>query len=62
MAELWRKHQAGEKTEPGRAYMVDFPEPTEEEKRLMAAYRPASLAEQALRDALEKAAEKLGGD
>lgn len=46
-------------------YMVDFPEPTEEEKRLIAANRAASrpvvINEDALREVLEKSGEKLGG-
>lgn len=65
LAELWRNRLAIDKSVPGHAYMVDFPEPTEEEKRLIAANRAASrpvvINEDALREVLEKSGEKLGG-
>lgn len=37
MEELWLKHQLGEKSSKAQVYMVDLPEPTEEEKRIMVA-------------------------
>ncbi len=65
MAELWANHVKGGKSGSSRVFMVDLPEPTEEEKRIMAANRanrkPFVLDEEVLKTALENAAGKLGG-
>lgn len=65
MQELWQKHKSGDKSRTERIFWVDLPEPTEEEKRIMAAdgvhYRPIDLDENALQSLLDKASEKLGG-
>lgn len=65
MEELWSKHQTGEHTCGGRAYMVDFPEPTEEEKRIMAenrsAQKPLVIDIEKLQEALVKVGDKLRG-
>lgn len=65
MEELWLKHQLGNRQMLGRVFMVDLPEPTEEEKRIMAANRaarkPMILEENELQDLLDNALGKLGG-
>lgn len=65
MEELWLNHQLGEKLSKAQVYMVDLPEPTEEEKRIMAANRaarkPLILDENELQGLLDNASEKLGG-
>ena len=65
MEELWLKHQSGEKSSKAQIYMVDLPEPTEEEKRIMAtnraARKPVILDENELQSLLDNASEKLGG-
>ena len=65
MAELWTKHVNGVGKRHCRMYMVDLPEPTEEEKRIMATNRanrkPLAMDEKTLKTALEKAAGELGG-
>lgn len=65
MQELWLKHQLGEKSSRAQAYIVDLPEPTEEEQRIMAANRaarkPVIFDENELHDLLDNASEKLGG-
>lgn len=65
MAELWANHVKGGKASSCLVYMVDLPEPTEEERRIMAANRanrkPFVLDEAVLKTALENAAGKLGG-
>lgn len=65
MEELWLNHLSGDKPMPGRVFMVDLPEPTEEEKRTMAANRtarkPTILDENELQDLLDNALGKLGG-
>lgn len=62
MAELWKNHIA-RKNGPCRVYMVDLPEPTEEEKRIMAANRVQgnTYTLEELKESLQKAADKLGG-
>lgn len=65
MQEFWLKHQSGDKSVPGRIFWVDLPEPTEEEKRIMAENRanrkPAVIDENELQSRLDAANEKLGG-
>lgn len=65
MEELWLNHLTGQKSITGRVFIVDLPEPTEEEKRIMAANRasrkPVILDENELQDRLDNASEKLGG-
>lgn len=65
LKELWERHQRGEQTASAPVYMVELPEPTEEEKRIMAINRanskPIDIDEEALRATVEKAARKLGG-
>lgn len=65
MEELWLNHQSGKKPMPGRVFMVDLPEPTEEEKRIMAANRaarkPVIIDDNKLQNLLDNASEKLGG-
>ena len=62
---LWVNHIKGNKFLHGGVYMVDLPEPTEEEKRIMAANRasrkPLIMDEETWKTALEKAAGELGG-
>lgn len=65
MAELWANHVNSVGQSSYRVFMVDLPEPTVEEMRIMAANRanrkPFILDEDALGTALENAAGKLGG-
>ena len=65
MAELWANHVKGGKANSCRVLMVDLPEPTEEEKRIMAANRanrkPFVMDVETLNTTLENAAGKLGG-
>lgn len=65
MTELWANHVRGGKTRSCRVFMVDLPEPTEQEKRIMAANRatrkPFVLDEETLKGALNKAVGELGG-
>lgn len=65
MAELWANHVKGGKANSCRVLMVDLPEPTEEEKRIMATNRanrkPFVLDEEILKGSLDKAVGKLGG-
>ena len=65
MEELLLNHQSGGKRAHGHIYIVDLPEPTEEEKRIMAANRavrkPVILDETELQSLLDNANEKLGG-
>lgn len=65
MAELWANHVKGRKSSSCRVFMVDLPEPTEEEKRIMAVNRanrkPFVLDEEVLKNTLENAIDKLGG-
>lgn len=65
MAELWAKHVNGTRQSTCRMFMVDLPEPTEEEKRIMAANRanrkPFVMDVETLNTTLENAAGKLGG-
>ena len=65
MAELWANHVNGVGQSSCRVFMVDLPEPTEEEKRIMAANRtnrkPFVLDEETLRGSLAKAVGELGG-
>ena len=65
MEELWLKHQQGEISGGGNIYWVDLPEPTEEEKRIMAANRAARkhviFDEAELQNLLDNASAKLGG-
>lgn len=65
MTELWANHVNGVRQNPCRVYMVDLPEPTDEEKRAMAANRanrkPYVTDEKTLNENLDKAAGKLGG-
>ena len=65
MQELWLKHQPGETSGGGNIYWVDLPEPTEEEKRIMAANRaarkPVIFDEAELQNLLDNASAKLGG-
>lgn len=65
MAELWAEHTSGNRSGGCRMFMVDLPEPTEEEKRNMAlnrtAGKPFVINVQDLTAALERAADKLGG-
>lgn len=65
LKELWEKHHRGERTASAPVYMVELPDPTEEEKRIMAINRanrkPIDIDEEALRVAVEKAARELGG-
>lgn len=65
MAELWANHVKGGKANSCRVFMIDLPEPTEEEIRIMAANRanrkPFVLDEEVLKNTLENAIDKLGG-
>lgn len=65
MEELWLNHQSGGKQASGRIFLVDLPEPTEEEKRIMSANRaarkPVILDETELQNLLDNASGKLGG-
>lgn len=65
MQELWLKYQSGDKLETGRIFWVDLPEPTEEEKRIMAEnranHKPVIIEENTLQSMLYAASEKLGG-
>lgn len=65
MAELWANHVKGGKASSCPVYMVDLPEPSEEEKRIMAANRanrkPFVLDVETLNTTLENAVGKLGG-
>ena len=65
MAELWAYHVKGGKANSCRVFMVDLPEPTEEEKRIMAANctnrKPFVLDEETLKGSLDKAIGELGG-
>lgn len=65
MEELWWNNLSSNKQMPGRVFMVDLPEPTEEEKRIMAANRaarkPVILDENELQKLLDNALGKLGG-
>ncbi len=65
LKELWEKHQRGEQTASAPIYMVELPEPTEEEKRIMAINRanrkPLVIDEEALKAQVEKAVRELGG-
>lgn len=65
MAELWANHVKGGKASSCRVFMVDLPEPTEEEKRIMAANctnrKPFVLDEETLKGSLDKAIGELGG-
>ncbi|MDE6268272.1 MAG: hypothetical protein K2M04_04225 [Muribaculaceae bacterium] len=65
LRELWLKHLSGDKSGSGSIYWVDLPEPTEEEKRIMAINRanrkPVILDESELQSLLDNATEKLGG-
>ena len=65
MEELWLNHQSGNKLMHRRVFMVDLPEPTEEEKRIMAANhaarKPVILDETELQSLIDNASEKLGG-
>ena len=65
MEELWLKHQSGNRQTSGRIFFVDLPEPTEEERRIMAANRaarkPVILDENELQSLLVNASDKLGG-
>lgn len=63
--ELWLKHQSGDESATGRIFWVDLPEPTEEEKRIMAENRanrkPVIIDENTLQSMMDAASEKLGG-
>ena len=65
MAELWANYVNGVRQSSCRVFMVDLPEPTEEEKRIMAASRtnrkPFVLDEETLKGSLVKAVGELGG-
>ena len=65
MAELWDNHVNGVRKNSCRVFMVDLPEPTEEEKRIMSANRanrkPFVLDEETLKITLDNAVGKLGG-
>lgn len=65
MTELWANHVKGARQNPCRVFMVDLPEPTDKEKRAMAANRanrkPLVIDEKTLNENLDKAAGKLGG-
>ncbi len=65
MAELWANHVIGMGQSYRRVFMVNFPEPTEEERRIMTANhknrKPFVMDEDTLNTALENAAGKLGG-
>ena len=65
MEELWMNHQSGNKQMLGQVFMVDLPETTEEEKRIMAANhaarKPVILDETELQSLIDNASEKLGG-
>lgn len=65
MEELWLNHLSCNRQMPGRVFMVDLPEPTEEDKRIMAANRaarkPVILDENKFQNLLDNASEKLGG-
>lgn len=65
MAELWTNHVNGVGQSSCRVFMVDLPEPTEEEKLIMAANRanrkPFVLDEETLKGSLDKAVGELGG-
>lgn len=65
MTELWANHVNGVGQRACRVFMVDLPEPTEEEKRIMAANRvnrkPFVLDEEILKNTLGNAIGELGG-
>lgn len=65
MAELWANHVNGVKANSCRVFMVDLPEPTDEEQLIMAANRsnrkPFISDEETLKGSLDKAIGKLGG-
>lgn len=65
MQELWLKHQSGDKSTNGRIFWVDLPEPTEEEKRIMAenqaSRKPVIIDENTLQSMMYAASDKLGG-
>lgn len=65
MEELWLNHQSDCMQVPGRIFMIDLPEPTDEEKRIMASNRttrkPEILDETELHNRLANASENLGG-
>lgn len=65
MTELWTNHANGLGQSSCRLFMVDLPEPTEEEKRIMTANRenrkPFVIEEETLKIALENATVKLRG-
>lgn len=65
MHALWLKHHLGDQSASEHIFWVDFPEPTEEEKRIMAEYRanrkPVIFDEKTLQTMMVAASEKLGG-
>lgn len=65
MKKLWLEHQCGNKPAARRVFIVGLPEPTEEERRIMAANRagrkPVVMDEDRLKAALQNAVGKLGG-
>lgn len=65
MSELWTNHVNGVRQSSCRVFMVDLPEPTEEEKRIMATNhairKPFVLDEDTLKGSLDKAVGELGG-
>lgn len=65
MRELWVKHNRGQEKSSTTIFMVDLPEPTEEDKQIMAAnranHKPVILEESKLQTLLDNATEKLGG-
>lgn len=65
MSKLWANHVKGGEASSCRVFMVDLAEPTEEEKRIMAANRanrrPFVLDEETLSNIVENAVGKLGG-
>lgn len=65
MAELWANLIAGKRSKCSNVYMVDLPEPTEEEKREMTINRanrkPVVIDEKELKVAIDNAATELGG-
>lgn len=65
MRELWTKHSRGESKSSATIFMVDLPEPTEEEKRIMAFNRanrkPFVISDEDLKTAVENGVGLLGG-
>lgn len=65
MAELWANHVNGARQCPCRVFLVDLPEPNEDEKRIMATNRanrkPFVLDEETLKGSLVKAVGELRG-